>query len=50
MKLNRLIAVVLLAAPLAVACNTVKGAGKDIQKAGEAIENTAEKAKPENHH
>jgi entericidin A len=25
------------------ACNTIKGAGKDIQKAGEKIEETAEK-------
>lgn len=28
------------------ACNTVKGAGTDIKKTGDAIENTAEKAKP----
>jgi entericidin A len=27
------------------ACNTVSGAGKDVQKAGEAIEDTAEDAK-----
>ena len=26
-------------------CNTVAGAGKDIQKAGNAIENSAEKKK-----
>ena len=27
------------------ACNTMSGAGKDIQKGGEAIENSAEKHK-----
>jgi entericidin B len=27
------------------ACNTMSGAGKDIQKGGEAIENSAEKNK-----
>lgn len=27
------------------ACNTISGAGKDVQKAGEAIEDTAEDAK-----
>jgi predicted small secreted protein len=27
------------------ACNTVEGAGKDVQKAGEVIEDTAEDAK-----
>lgn len=36
-----------LAGALALgACNTVKGAGTDIKKTGNAIENTAEKAKP----
>ncbi|BCW90814.1 hypothetical protein sos41_39890 [Alphaproteobacteria bacterium SO-S41] len=28
------------------ACNTVQGAGTDIKKTGNAIEDTAEKAKP----
>ena len=28
------------------ACNTVKGAGTDIKKTGDTIEDTAEKAKP----
>jgi predicted small secreted protein len=27
------------------ACNTIEGMGKDISKAGDAIENTAKKAK-----
>jgi len=27
------------------ACNTISGAGKDVQKAGEVIEDTAEDAK-----
>jgi predicted small secreted protein len=30
---------------LLTACNTVSGAGKDIQKGGEAIENSADKNK-----
>jgi predicted small secreted protein len=38
-----------LAALLAVlglsACNTIEGMGKDISKAGDAIENTARKSK-----
>ena len=38
-----LILVALLAAGLA-ACNTVEGAGKDLQKAGQKIEDTARKA------
>lgn len=34
--------VLLLAAALALAaCNTVKGVGKDVQRAGEAIERSA---------
>jgi predicted small secreted protein len=28
------------------ACNTVEGAGKDVKATGQAIENTADKAKP----
>jgi len=28
------------------ACNTTKGAGKDLEKTGEAIQDGAEKAKP----
>lgn len=28
------------------ACNTIQGAGTDIRKTGNAIEDTAEKAKP----
>jgi predicted small secreted protein len=27
-------------------CNTIEGAGKDVQATGQAIENTADKAKP----
>ena len=29
-----------------VACNTVEGVGKDVKATGQAIENTADKAKP----
>jgi predicted small secreted protein len=28
------------------ACNTVEGVGKDVKATGQAIENTADKAKP----
>ena len=28
------------------ACNTIEGAGKDVKATGQAIENTADKAKP----
>ena len=44
-KFAALIAVVFaFGVPLA-GCNTVKGAGQDIQKGGEKIENAAEKKK-----
>lgn len=36
----------LAAAPLLGACNTTAGAGKDISKAGQAIENSANKHAP----
>ena len=43
----RAVAVLCLAGALSLgACNTIKGAGTDIKKTGNAIENTAEKAKP----
>ena len=29
-----------------VGCNTVEGVGKDVKATGQAIENTADKAKP----
>jgi predicted small secreted protein len=39
-------ALALLAGTLMVsACNTVAGAGKDVSSAGQAVSNTAEKAK-----
>ncbi|MDR3428290.1 MULTISPECIES: entericidin A/B family lipoprotein [Silvimonas] len=43
MKRMCVLAALLLAASLS-ACNTVKGAGQDIQKGGEKVENSAEKA------
>lgn len=46
MKLNKnislLLAFTVLAGAFASGCNTFKGAGKDIQKGGEAVENAAE--------
>jgi predicted small secreted protein len=40
----RLVAAVLALAAMA-GCNTMAGAGKDVQKAGESLENSAEKHK-----
>lgn len=37
--------IVLATLGLLAACNTVEGVGKDIQKAGDAIEGAAKKAK-----
>jgi entericidin B len=31
---------------ISVGCNTVEGVGKDVKATGQAIENTADKAKP----
>lgn len=40
---NRMIVLLLACGGLAVAgCNTVEGAGKDIEKAGEAIQDAAD--------
>ena len=41
MKRMYIVAAMLIAASLS-ACNTIKGAGQDIQKGGEKIENSAE--------
>ncbi len=45
--MTRLIALLVLAgsAILAAGCNTIQGAGEDISKGGNAISNSAEKAK-----
>ncbi|SMG12165.1 entericidin A/B family lipoprotein [Paraburkholderia susongensis] len=45
--MTRLIALLLLAgtAMLATGCNTIAGAGEDISKGGNAITNSADKAK-----
>ena len=46
--LKKLAALVVLAGLVVgvSACNTVDGAGKDVKATGQAIENTADKAKP----
>lgn len=47
MKPSKAASLAVLIAALGVsACNTIKGAGTDIKKTGDAIEDTAEKAKP----
>jgi entericidin B len=43
--IKKLVYVMLASSWLLSACNTMSGAGKDIQKGGEAIENSAEKNK-----
>jgi len=40
-----LLLAVLAASMAAAACNTVSGAGKDVESAGEAVTDTAEDAK-----
>ncbi|HYE46941.1 MAG TPA: entericidin A/B family lipoprotein [Caulobacter sp.] len=45
--MRKLIVLAALAAALTTAaCNTVKGAGEDVSAAGDAVSDTAEKAKP----
>lgn len=46
MRWSRLLGVVALVALMGglTACNTVQGAGEDLQSAGEAVEDTAEDA------
>lgn len=45
--MNKLLSIALLIASVCVlsACNTMEGAGKDIQKGGEKLENAADKNK-----
>jgi predicted small secreted protein len=45
--MRKLIVLAAMAACLTTAaCNTVKGAGEDVSAAGDAVSDTAEKAKP----
>ena len=47
MKTSKIFLLAAMIASLGVsACNTVQGAGTDIKKTGNAIENTADKSKP----
>lgn len=43
MNMKKWVSVMLLAALVLTGCNTIAGAGKDIQKAGEKIEGAAKK-------
>ncbi len=46
-KDSKFVVLAVLAAALSLsACNTVKGAGTDIKKTGDVIEDTAEETKP----
>ena len=45
--MKRIITLLLAAGLVVVAgCNTVEGAGKDVKATGQAVENAADKAKP----
>ena len=46
--LNKLVALLALAGLAVVVggCNTIEGAGKDVKATGQAVENAADKAKP----
>lgn len=44
--MRKLLMAVMIAAPLlAAACNTIEGLGKDVQAAGKAVSDSAEKTK-----
>ncbi len=45
MNRNRMILMALLAAFALSGCNTVRGVGQDVKKAGEVVEETAEDCK-----
>jgi len=45
MKTSRLILIALLAAFALSGCNTIAGIGKDVKKAGEVVQETAEDCK-----
>ncbi|KAB0630247.1 entericidin A/B family lipoprotein [Acinetobacter gandensis] len=45
--MNKILAASLLVAFVLTGCNTVKGVGKDVSKAGDAVTNTAEKTSDE---
>jgi len=45
MKNKALVVALLMMTVLAAGCNTMAGAGKDIEKGGQAIENSAERNK-----
>ncbi len=45
--MKKILAASLIIAFAATGCNTVKGVGKDVSKAGEAVTHTAEKASEE---
>ena len=45
MRKTPLLIILALVSTMLVACNTVKGAGQDVQKAGSAIEKAADQNK-----
>mgnify|MGYP004417265603 CR=1 FL=1 len=49
MMMKKVLAASLLMAFVLTGCNTFKGVGKDVSKAGDAVTNTAEKTSNEIH-
>jgi len=47
MMMKKILAASLLATFVLTGCNTFKGVGKDVSKAGDAVTNTAEKTSEE---
>ena len=47
--MKKVLAASLLMAFVLTGCNTFKGVGKDVSKAGDAVTNTAEKTSDKNH-
>ena len=47
--MKKVLAASLLMAFVLTGCNTFKGVGKDVSKAGDAVTNTAEKTSPKIH-
>jgi entericidin B len=46
LKLTKIVAAVLAVAFMTTGCNTMSGAGKDVQSVGQSLENSADKHKP----
>jgi predicted small secreted protein len=45
LKITKIVAAMLVVAFMTAGCNTMSGAGKDVQSVGQSVENSAEKSK-----